>query len=344
MPEWTFSNAFIERRPGLIGRGRMPMRMALLAVITWVGLPVGAAAQNGGTADQNGGAAERNGESAAADVLLFTEGRYFASPVADPHEPRFAVGLISTDLFMENTSPEERPPFSFGDPGDMAADLQAVVNIGGTLPLWGVEAWHGGGIMVGAQAGVSARFRMEEASRDAVGTDWLVALPVELAYGRYAWRFRLMHRSAHLGDELIGETGARRIEFGHEAVDLLVTRSIGRIGRIYAGGTMIFRSNTENQTVLRTLTRDDRAALQAGVEVQTYPWGDGRAGLLAALDWRIAERTGWRSAISTVAGFGLRARARSARLLVRYSAGPSATGEFFLTPESFWGVELVITP
>ncbi|MFW6080030.1 MAG: DUF1207 domain-containing protein, partial [Gemmatimonadota bacterium] len=270
--------------------------------------------------------AQSTGGGPASRDAWFPDGGPFAPPLADPLEPRFGVGLIRTDLLV-SAAGADVPPYLPAVPEGGEVDVQGVANIGGTLRLWrtagpdrdaagaagagevggdgadggdgglaGGAGGVGGGVAVGVQAGVFARFRMEEPSRHAVATDWVVALPVEAALGAVSGRVRLLHRSAHLGDELIEANGARRIEFGHEAVELLVAYRHRGLARLYGGGAWIFRSNTDDTRALRRRGRADRAVLRAGFEAAAHPWAGGRVGGVAAVDWKAAERTGWRSA------------------------------------------------
>ncbi|HEX6939460.1 MAG TPA: DUF1207 domain-containing protein [Longimicrobiales bacterium] len=269
----------------------------------------------------------------------------FTPFLADPHEIRLAAGLAWTDLFDPHKVPAERPPLRFNDPGDMAHDLQGLVALGGTLPLWGSSADAGRGLVVSLQAGVFARFRLEEPSRDYTASDWVVALPVTWTDGPVAVRARVLHRSAHLGDEVILDTGARRIEYAHEAFDIAVAYRVRPSTRIYGGSTWIFRSLTEAEPLLRARypDLDDDAALQLGFDGEWPLRADGRISALAGLDLQSAGRTGWRTQLSAVAGLGARGPGGGLRLLLRFFDGTSTLGEFFLTDESYWMIEAVVT-
>jgi len=288
-----------------------------------------------GLAGQADGAAAR-----ASGAAWFPPSGYFSSPLADLREPRLGAGLIVTDVFAAPGA--ERPRFQLAGPADASPDVQGVVGLGALVRVWRPVARPEGGVVVGFQAGVHSRFRLEQPSRDNVGTDWMAALPVEAAWGRLSGRLRLVHRSAHLGDELQQGSGARRIEYSHEAVDALLAWRPGRALRVYAGGAFIFRSLTELLPALAA--RGDDAAVQAGLEAAWPADARGRLMLLAAADWQRAERTGWNDELSAAAGLGAALGGRTFRLLLRHYRGPSTMGEFFLTRESFWGLELTAEP
>jgi len=308
---------------------------ALLALL--VATPL--AAQAGGTKGAAGHDGAGNGAEAAAQQRSFFPGvHYFESPVADLREPRMAGALIGTDLF-ETASAQERPIFDFPAGDDPSLDVQGLVALGTNIPVWRPVATARGGVLLGFQVGVHARFRLERPSRDEVGSDWIVALPLEIAHGRWSGRVRLLHRSAHLGDELAEKTGARRIEYSHEALDGLAAYHIGDAVRVYGGGTYVFRSVTESEDQIAVRGFRDAASLQAGFEAAVPISADGRFAPLVAVDWQRAQRTGWDDEVSAAVGVTTRAGGRRFSLLLRYYNGPSTMGEFFLTPESFWGLE-----
>lgn len=271
---------------------------------------------------------------------LLPRTRHFTAPIADPMEPRFAIGLIATDL-LKSRGPE-RPAFVIEDSADAAFDVQATAAVGGTLPLFRLARWSNGGIVVGGQVGAFARFRIENPSRDDLGADWFVSMPIELAAGPWSGRVEIGHRSSHLGDEFLLYTGAERIEFGSEFVDGLAAWSLYDIVRVYGGGTWIFRSNTAWEMRQRGLGEHDRFQLQAGADGEWLLGGVARA--YGGVDVQAAERSDWRTQIAAVAGVGVSANGRAIRLLARFHDGVSSLGEFFLTDERSFAIELEILP
>ena len=263
---------------------------------------------------------------------LLPERGMFAAPLADPLEPRMAAGLITTDL-LRAPGPE-RPAWT----GVSSREWQAAVAIGGKIPLLRLLDRPEGGIVVSAQAGVLARFRIELWSRDDLGQDWIVGMPVEAAWNRWSARFRFFHRSAHIGDEFADSTGARRIEFGGETIDLLNALQLGAV-RVYGGGGWTFHSNTEDTQALVRENRADRFIVQAGFDASWPLWPDRGIGFVAGFDWQTAERTNWRPATGVAAGIEYRRGNRFVRLTARGFEGTSPMGEFFLTNERYGGLE-----
>jgi hypothetical protein len=268
---------------------------------------------------------------------------YFQPLVADPLEPRMGIGLMQTDIFERAGAGLERQPFTFPDPEDAATDVNAAAAIGGSIPLLHLAEWPGkGGIVASAQLGVFSRFRIEYPSRDDVGQDWFVGMPFEIAYHKFTGRFRIMHRSSHIGDELVETTGASRIEFGGEYADFLAGYRILENARVYGGGTWNFRSYTEILPALRARGLHDTFSLQAGIDGAWYPWSNSRSGFTGGVDWQSAQRTSWLSQFSVAGGYAARVNGQGTKLLLRYFHGPSSMGEFFLTKETFWAVEWVV--
>jgi hypothetical protein len=276
---------------------------------------------------------ERNGTAPATSILL-PNFRHFPSPAGDPIEPRFAIGLAVTNLF--ETRGPERPAFAVAPAS--GTEVQASAAIGGTIPLLQLV---GGRVVVAAQAGVFARFRIERPSRDDLGQDWVVGVPIEVAWSRMSARIRIVHRSSHLGDEFTEATGARRIEMGGESIDGLFAYRVSGI-RLYGGGGWIFHSNTDNTDVLVRRGRLDRFTVQAGADTEMRPFGDPRLSLVAGADWQSAERTAWRGTLGFAGALRVQMGTREARLAARYAGGNSALGQFFLTPEEVWTLELVL--
>ncbi len=287
--------------------------------------------------------------SAAAQSEWFPDRRAFPGPMADPFEPRTAGGLVVTDLFeVRADPPAERLPFDLGEsPDDRETDLQATVALGGTVPLWGTRFGTNGEVVIAPQVAVFARFRLEPPSRDEAGSDWVVALPVEVRFDdRVSGRLRVMHRSAHLGDEVLQSGGALRLEFSYEAVDALVGVTPLPGVRLYGGGALIFRSqtfrwaSTVQGTAVPVVDFDDDYSVQAGAEAA----GGGAWGWRAGLDWQAAQRSDWDAQVAAIAGVTRRVKGRTIGLNGRLQAGRSAMGEFFLTDETLVGVEIEFQP
>src|SRR5690606_26423501 len=109
--------------------------------------------------------------------------------------------------------------------------------------------------------------------------------------------------------------------------------------------TWIFRSITQQEMVLTSRNPDfrDNAAVQVGFDAEWPVSDDGRLTALAGLDFQAAARTEWASQLSAAAGLGASRSGSGLQLLLRYYRGTSPLGEFFLTDETFWMLEAVVT-
>jgi hypothetical protein len=279
----------------------------------------------------------RSGVDSPPAGSLLPEVRYLRSPLADANAPRIAVALMRTTL-LASPGPE-RPPFELTNAQDAAIDHVAAVGIGAIFPLVQLATWEGGGLNLVVDGRVFARFRIEYRGRDDMGQDWFVGGAVEGARHSLAGRLAVVHRSSHIGDEFVESTGAERIEFGGEELEARVAYDVPGIGRLYGGGSWVFRSYLRWDPRLRALDVRDRGLVQFGADREWRPWSDGRFTLFAGADYFSAERTQWRSAFSAAAGVGV-ATNRALRLTVRAFDGPSHVGEFFLTHERYISLEI----
>jgi hypothetical protein len=268
---------------------------------------------------------------------LLPEVRHFRMPLADPMSPRIFTGLTTTSLLA--TQGGERPRFNPPNRRMPAREWVATVGIGGIFPLVRLAEWEGGGAVLSLDGRVFGRFRVEHPTRDDMGQDWYVGGAVEAARHRWSGRLAVIHRSSHLGDEFVEATGARRIEFGSEQLDVLAAYEAPGAVRLYGGGAWIFRSYLRWDDRLEAMGIHDRALVQLGADGEWQPWADPRFHVLAGAEYYTAERSGWRPALSAVAGIGVR-ETRSLQLKVRAFSGPSHMGQFFLTDERYMSVEL----
>ncbi len=269
----------------------------------------------------------------------FPDQGYFTAPQASMREPVFALRALWTPVFRGRFDPAERPPFDFLGQEGLDNELQGEAALGGAFRLWSPAQWEDGGLALGIQAGVFGRFRLELSSSDLVASDWVVAFPVEAAWGPWSARVRLTHWSAHLGDEVM-ESGAERVDFTSETLDALVAYRTGLV-RFYGGGGVVTRSSLENEALLGPDFSDD-ALVQLGADFEWLGWSGGDFGLDGGLDWQSADRTDWSGQLSAVLGMVVRDGDRSAHLRGVFHDGPSPMGQFFLTDERYWGIELIL--
>ena len=292
-------------------------------------------------------------QSEARDAW-FPDAEYFPRPTASVREPTFAVAALWSTVFRGRTNPAERPPFDLGGGNGLDTDLQGEAALGGNIRIWQPMQWSDGGLTLGVQAGAFGRFRLEVSGNDMVASDWIAALPVEIARGNWSGRLRLLHWSAHVGDELI-EQGVARVDFTNETLEALVAYGRGGSGRgdsrrgdsargdfrLYGGGGLVLRSSLENEPQLGPNFSDD-LQIRLGAEGRLRPWARDEVTMHGGLDWQSSERTGWRGQLAIRLGLAVRDGDRSAQLSGVYHQGPSPMGQFFLTDERYWGIELIL--
>jgi hypothetical protein len=271
----------------------------------------------------------------SAQGALLPEVRYLQPGVADATAPRLSVGILNTTLLV--APGPERP--AIPQPPAAARDVQAAVAIGAVFPLLQLAEWTGGGALLIVDGRVFGRFRLGVPTRDDMGQDWYVGIGAESAHERWSGRLVVVHRSSHIGDEFAAATGAARIEFGGEHVELTAAHDVPGFGRLYGIGSWVFRSYLRWDPHLRSLGVNDRAVLQAGIDREWQPWSDPRFRIVGGIDVHAAQRTEWRRGHSTAIGAAITTR-RSLRLLLRSYDGMSHMGEFFLTPERYVAIEL----
>ena len=271
----------------------------------------------------------------------FPDAAYFSPPTASVREPTFAMGALWSTLFRERTGPAERPPFDLQGGNGLETDRQGEAALGGNVRIWQPMQWADGGLTLGIQAGVFGRFRLEVSGNDLVASDWIVALPAEIARGPWSGRLRLLHWSAHVGDELI-EAGVERVDFTTETLEALVAYGFGDF-RLYGGGSLVVRSSLENEPQLGPAFSDD-VLIRLGADARVRPWARDYVTLNGGVDWHNSDRTEWEGQLSVRFGLAVRDGARSAWLSGVYHRGPSPMGQFFLTDERYWGIELILEP
>jgi hypothetical protein len=244
-------------------------------------------------------------------------------------------------VFRDRSAAAERPPFDLPGGNGLETDLQAEAALGGNVRIWQPARWADGGLTLGVQGGVFGRFRLEVSGNDLVASDWIVALPAEISRGPWSGRLRLLHWSAHVGDELI-EAGVERVDFTTETLEGLAAYEFGDL-RLYGGGSLVVRSSLENEARLGSAFSDDWL-IRLGADARVRPWARNDVTVDGGVDWQSSDRTEWAGQLSIRLGLSVQDGARSVRLSGIYHRGPSPMGQFFLTHERYWGLELILEP
>ncbi|MGQ0814125.1 MAG: DUF1207 domain-containing protein [Gemmatimonadota bacterium] len=268
----------------------------------------------------------------AALQQLLPNGPLMPGAIADGREPRVAIGFVSSTLFADELV--ARAGQGLGPGEEPESDVHGVVQLGTNFPLLRIRS-----AVVSLQGGLISRFRLEAQDNDALSSDFMIALPVSYSGGAWQARMRLIHRSSHLGDELVQNTTIRRLEYDHEEIDGLIARFIGPL-RVYGGGTLTLASSFGS----------DEWGIQFGTDLRrAVGWGPGVGGstsgwgYTAGIDWQRHSIANGHSRFSAVAGIGRWGPAGQIRLDSVFQTGASPIGEFFPERERYWGLQLVMS-
>lgn len=256
--------------------------------------------------------------------LAFPQSRLFRPLLADPQELRSYATLTYVN-FAAAGMPFRDPDTRF---------LASFVGLGGNLGLYG---WRSPSGRYGAQIGVSgagfSQFNLTRVGAPLLNTDFLAALPITARLGPWSARVRLFHQSSHLGDELLRNNPAIRLEaLSINGVDYMGAFNLGLWGfltRLYAGGSVWFDADPNIEPL----------SFQAGLEVvlpqaswlQWSPYRFVRP--IVASDFRVVQAQNWR--LRTNLRFGVEANgaepttARRFRMLVALWFGPYPFSQFF---------------
>ena len=255
-----------------------------------------------------------------ADHLGFLPKILFRPLTADPHEPRLGGSAHAGDFHQRG--------------------LEAVASIGSNFGLFGFSASGGkAAVQIGGSGGVVARFDLH-AHGNIVSEDYEIALPVYYTSESFGARLRMVHRSAHIGDEYLKvHPDFVRFDLSYEAIEAILARSFGG-GRLYAGGDYQIHNRTEPI---------DPGTLKAGADfVSRSQFGlrTLRGRWIAGVDFTAARDLSWRVAKSGTAGIDIcRAAKRfpSLRILAELFSGPTTAGQFYGRSERYIGLAGYIT-
>ena len=255
-----------------------------------------------------------------ADKLGFLPGIEFRPLIADPHEPQLGGSVRAGDLHQRG--------------------LEGLASIGSTFGLFGFSARGGKALVqVGGSGGVIARFDLH-AHGNIVSEDYEIALPVYFTSGRFGSRVRMLHRSAHIGDEYADvHPDFVRFDLSYESIEVILAESFGGT-RAYLGGDYQIHNRTEPI---------EPGTLRAGAEFISRSECASRSlrgRWVAGVDLNASRDLAWRVAKSGVAGVELSRAGRrfpSLRIVAELFSGPTTAGQFYGKPETYIGLAGYIT-
>lgn len=259
-------------------------------------------------------------QSRDPDQLGFLPVIEFRPLIADPHEPQLGGSVRAGDLHQRG--------------------LEALASIGSTFGLFGFSARGGKALVqVGGSGGVVARFDLH-AHGNIVSEDYEIALPVYYTSGRFGSRVRMLHRSAHIGDEYAGvHPDFVRFDLSYESIEVILAESFGG-ARTYLGGDYQIHNRTEPI---------EPGTLRAGADFisrSEFASRSLRGRWVAGVDFNASRDLAWRVAKSGVAGVELSRAGRrfpSLRIVAELFSGPTTAGQFYGRSERYIGLAGYIT-
>lgn len=150
-------------------------------------------------------------------VWLPQDGLLFKPFVADPRQVNYSIGW----RFNDTAFTKHVIPISFGD------DLG--------LYRWCAVAPWGGMMQIDVEGALWGVFDPCHFSSPLMNADYYIAFPISYAVGRWAYRLRIYHISAHIGDEfLLNHPGFDRRNPSAEYLDFAVSYYITDEIRLYS--------------------------------------------------------------------------------------------------------------
>ncbi len=182
-------------------------------------------------------AREKYVEQPRVDGIWFPQSTVLFAPlVADPREPVYSAAM------------------RFGD--QVIGQVAAAVSFGDDFPIFrwrNIFPWHGD-LQLGIQGGVWTVFNYwhihsvyPHESCELVNADYMAAIPLTYAAGRWSFRLRLYHISSHLGDEFLANNPSYLIHRKNpsmEAIDFFSSYQFSQNLRGYIGPGVVFNSDS----------------------------------------------------------------------------------------------------
>lgn len=248
----------------------------------------------------------------------------FEPLIADPRQVRYAIGMRWHDhaigaRVMEASLGDSFPVYRWFDLWPCHGDLQIAIEAG----AWTV-------------------LDQSKSSFDLINADYMAAIPVTYAFGKWSFRLRPYHMSSHLGDEYIMHnhiTKAQRKNKSFEAVDITASYQWNRYLRLYAGPGFIIKS--DRQMPLKNYY------VQYGAEI--HCWGHrfltsrlyGEFFLAAYISH--FQYLHWNPNLTMAIGYQLnklQGTGRGMRIYLEYHNGHSAEGQFATEITKYIGIKL----
>lgn len=226
------------------------------------------------------------------------------------------------DLFAGARDPVTKAHFMYvGDnPNGFGRGVEVEVALGTTLP---VVQFAGstpqGGLLIGIEAVVFARFGLQVLERELIATDWGFAVPFIWRRNAHWFRVRYHHTSNHMGDEYSRRFEDPGVNFSRDAIDALARLQLLPWLATHAGIEWAY--NVHPEASGRWLARGG-AELMRTQDEGWLPY--------ASIDIQTDEDTEWEPMVTVQVGVWL--PKVGARRRLRFAAevleGPSPVAQF----------------
>lgn len=255
------------------------------------------------------------------ETTLFPASNLYPAYAADPQKMGFGVQWLN---FTDTSIP---------DSGSRRVALRA----GGSF---GVASMHPAGEedrgwQISLEGGFNAQFDAVH-SLDNIGWDGRYGLVVSSAQSdQWAFKFGVLHDSAHVGDEYAERTGRKRLGYTRHELAAGASWFPKKLMRTYfEAGWGYELSNKELQ---------EPGRIQFGLEYELPLWpGKNQIGWYGAADFSAMEERDWRLDRSLQAGLVTHRGGRTWRFGIEWYNGRPPLGEFFQYTEEYVSLGLWI--
>ncbi|OGN57830.1 MAG: hypothetical protein A3C42_04095 [Chlamydiae bacterium RIFCSPHIGHO2_02_FULL_45_9] len=158
-----------------------------------------------------------------------------------------------TELYLPMIADPRNVTYTLGwRSGDRVIGAKTIdISLGDDFPIYRwLDAFWGGDIQIGIEAGIWSVFNMDPNPNIAKGwgelvnTDFYAGVPISMALGPWSFRLRGYHISSHLGDEyMIDHPEVIRLNPSIEAIDFFTSYQATEAIRVYVGPGVVVHSD-----------------------------------------------------------------------------------------------------
>lgn len=259
-------------------------------------------------------------------VPLRAEERPWLLPGEPLHRPYLADPRRTTFSITQQNYADA----SIDETGDQRTGIQMGSRFG--IFTWGDGEWG-----IDGEVGFLGQFDQDR-STDNVGWDGIYGFDVVWRPAdRFGLRFGLGHDSAHVGDELIEETGRTRIDYTREELRLGASLDLSPVWRSYAEFGWAFK--------LRNPGLMEKGRLQLGLEYDSAPSQRDTFEPFLAMDVSSFQEDDWEPNLGLQLGWVRRSSGGGVlRTGLEVVSGRSPMGEFFQDRETYLALGIWVDP